>query len=38
MDIFDHLKQGGQTAGHRELGRLPKTRFKRDSDADQVID
>jgi hypothetical protein len=38
MDISDDLKQGGQTAGHRELGRLPKTRFKRDSDADQVID
>jgi len=37
-DIFDHLKQGGQTAGHRKLRRLPKTRFKRDSDADQVID
>jgi hypothetical protein len=38
MDISDDLKQGGQTAGHRELRRLPKTRFKRDSDADPVID
>jgi hypothetical protein len=38
MDISGYLKQGGQTAGHRELGRLPKTRFKRDSDADPVID
>jgi len=38
MDIFDHLKQGGQTAGHRELQRLPKTPFKQDSNPDQVID
>jgi len=38
LDIFDDLKQGGQTAGHRELRRLPKTRFRQDSDADQVID
>jgi len=37
-DIFDHLKQGGQTAGHRKLRRLAKTRFKQDSDADQVTD
>ena len=35
LDIFDDLKQG---AGHRELRRLPKTRFRRGSDADQVID
>jgi hypothetical protein len=28
MDISDDLKQGGQTAGHRELRRLPKTRFQ----------
>jgi hypothetical protein len=29
MDIFDDLKQGGQTAGHRELRRLPKTLLNR---------
>jgi hypothetical protein len=34
----DDRKQGGQTAGHRELRWLPKTRFKQDSDPDQVID
>jgi hypothetical protein len=28
MDISDDFKQGGQTAGHRELRRLPKTRFQ----------
>lgn len=30
MDIGDYLKQGGQTAGHRELWRLLKTLFKED--------
>jgi len=38
MDIADYLKQGGQTAGHRELWRLLRTMFKKDSDPDQVID
>jgi hypothetical protein len=33
MDIADYLKQGGQTAGHRELWRLLKTMFKQDNDA-----
>ena len=28
MDIADYLKQGGQTAGHRELWRLLRTLFK----------
>lgn len=31
MDIADYLKQGGQTAGHRELWRLLKTLFKEES-------
>jgi hypothetical protein len=30
MDIADYLKQGGQTAGHRELWRLLRTIFKED--------
>jgi hypothetical protein len=30
MDVADYLKQGGQTAGHRELWRLLKTLFKED--------
>jgi hypothetical protein len=38
MDIADYLKQGGQTAGHRELWRLLRTLFKQDNDADQVIE
>jgi hypothetical protein len=28
MDIADYLKQGGQTARHRELWRLLKTLFQ----------
>jgi hypothetical protein len=32
MDIADYLKQGGQTAGHRELWRLLRTLFKETSD------
>ena len=28
MDVTDYLKQGGQTAGHRELWRLLRTLFK----------
>jgi hypothetical protein len=30
MDICDYLKQGGQTAGHRELWRLLRTLFRDD--------
>jgi hypothetical protein len=37
MDIGDYLKQGGQTAGHRELWRLLRTIFKVDSDSDEVM-
>jgi len=37
MDIADYLKQGGHTAGHRELWRLLRTLFKQDSDPDQAI-
>ena len=38
MDIADYLKQGGQTAGHRELWRLLRTLFKEASDTDELID
>ena len=38
MDIADYLKQGGQTAGHRELWRLLKTLFKDSSESDEVIE
>src|SRR2546423_11612786 len=31
MDIADYLKQGGQTAGHRELWRFLRTIFTDDS-------
>ncbi len=31
MDIAEYLKQGGQTAGHRELWRLLKTLFKEEN-------
>jgi hypothetical protein len=34
MDIADYLKQGGQTAGHRELWRLLRTLFKETSGRD----
>jgi hypothetical protein len=37
MDIADYLKQGGQTAGHRELWRLLRTIFKEDSNPDEVM-
>ena len=33
MDIADYLKQGGQTAGHRELWRLLRTLFNESSDS-----
>jgi hypothetical protein len=38
MDIADYLKQGGQTAGHRELWRLLKTFFKASSNSDEVME
>jgi len=37
MDIADYLKQGGQTAGHRELWRLLRTLFKEDSALDESV-
>jgi hypothetical protein len=37
MDIADYLKQGGQTAGHRELWRLLRTLFKDTDNADELI-
>jgi hypothetical protein len=37
MDIADYLRQGGHTAGHRELWRLLRTLFKQDGDPDQAI-
>ena len=37
MDIADYLKQGGQTAGHRELWRLLRTLFKETVDNDEPI-
>ena len=38
MGIADYLKQGSQTAGHRELWRLLRTMFKETSDTDELID
>jgi hypothetical protein len=38
MDISDYLKQGGQTAGHRELWRLLRALFKETDDTDELID
>jgi hypothetical protein len=37
MDIADYLKQGGQTAGQRELWRLLRTLFKEDSALDESM-
>jgi hypothetical protein len=37
MDIGDYLKQGGHTAGHRELWRLLRTIFKEDINSDEVM-
>jgi hypothetical protein len=37
MDIADYLKQGGETAGHRERWRLLRMLFKQDSDPAQAI-
>ena len=36
MDICDYLKQGGQTAGHRELWRLLRTLFEKDINSTEV--
>jgi hypothetical protein len=36
IDIADYLKQGGQTAGHRELWRLLRTIFKEDSSSEEA--
>jgi hypothetical protein len=39
MDISVYLKQGGQTAGHRELWRILRTLFNETGDdADEPID
>jgi hypothetical protein len=38
MDIADYFKQGGQTAGHRELWRLLRTLFKEANGTDELID
>ena len=38
MDIADYLKQGGQTAGHRELRRLLRTLFKENRDGTESTD
>jgi hypothetical protein len=38
MDIADYLKQGGQTAVHRELWRLLRTLFKENGDTDEVVE
>ena len=37
MDIADYLKQGGQTAGHRELWRLLRTIFKDDGSSEEMM-
>jgi hypothetical protein len=37
MDISDYLKQGGQTAGHRELWRMLRTLFKDDINSNEVM-
>jgi hypothetical protein len=38
MDICDYLKQGGQTAGHRELWRLLRTLFGDDLERSDDIE
>jgi hypothetical protein len=38
MDIADYLKQGGQTAGHRELWRLLRSLFNENSDSTEYSD
>jgi hypothetical protein len=38
MDIADYLKQGGQTAGHRELWRLLRALFNENSESAERTD
>jgi hypothetical protein len=38
MEIADYLKQGGQTAGHRELWRLLRSLSKDRSDFDEAAE
>ena len=38
MEIADYLRQGGQTAGHRELWRLLRTLFNENSDGAEYAD
>jgi hypothetical protein len=38
MDIADYLRQGGQTAGHRELWRLLRMLFDENSDSAESTD
>ena len=38
MDISDYLKQGGQTAGHRELWRLLRALFNENSASAERTD
>jgi hypothetical protein len=38
MDIADYLRQGGQTAGHRELWRLLRTLLNERDDPDEEIE
>ena len=38
MDIADYLKQGGQTAGYRELWRLLRTLFREADDTEELND
>ena len=38
MEIADYLKQGGQTAGHRELWRLLRSLFKDRSDFGEAAE
>ena len=37
MDICDYLKQGGQSAGHRELWRLLRTIFEKDINSNELV-
>src|ERR1700675_398823 len=38
MDIADYLKQGGQTAGHRELWRLLRALFNENGESAERTD
>jgi hypothetical protein len=37
MDICDYLRQGGQSAGHRELWRLLRTIFEKDINSNELV-